>query len=256
MIRENKVKKMLADGKCCVGTFIKSSDPAVTEVVCMSGFDFIVIDNEHTAMSKESMVNVIRAAELFEVTPIVRVRDFDQPQILQALDAGAMGVQVPNINTQEQAQHVVKSAKYKPEGYRGFAYSQRCAGYGIMNGAEYAQMSNANVMSICYCETLDAYNNLDEILKVNGIDVIFIGPNDLSQAFGVTADIKHEKVTTAIDIIIEKTLKAGKDVGIIAANGDEVNYWSEKGVKFIVMSADLSLISNSAKTYFNQIKGR
>lgn len=255
MIKENKIKKMLAEGKTAIGTYIKSTDPAITEVICMSGFDFVIFDNEHTSMNKETMVNLIRTSEIYDVPAFVRVRECDQPQILQALDAGAVGVQVPNVNNAEDVVKSVKSTKYAPNGYRGFAVSQRSAGYGCsMNAADYIKLNNENIMTICYCETKAGYDNLDEILKVDGLDMIFMGPADLSQAFGVIGSPSHPIVTDAMDIIIEKTLKAGKYVGTIAADGDAVNHWIQKGVNFLVMSSDFGLMNSCAKQYLAQIK--
>ena len=99
----NPVKQKLARGEAVIGTFIKSVDPAMTEIVCQSGFDFVILDNEHTAMNKETLVQLVRVAEIHGVPAIVRVRDDDTPQILQALDTGAYGVQVPNLRTAADA---------------------------------------------------------------------------------------------------------------------------------------------------------
>lgn len=254
MMKENKLKKMLAEGQTVIGTFIKSTDPAVTEMVCMSGFDFVVIDNEHSAMAKETMVNHIRACEIHDITPIVRVRANDPSQILQALDAGGMGAMVTNLRTIEDAVHAVKCTKYAPMGFRGFAASQRVARYGLVNAEEYAKYANENTLTICYCETKEAVDNLDEIVRVEGIDIIFIGPADLSQWYGVIGQTKNKLVMDAIDTIIEKTTKAGKICGIVANDGNGVNYYQEKGVRFIIMSSDLSLINYSSQRMFEQIK--
>jgi len=101
MIRQNHVKRMLKEGKSCVGTFVKTNDPAVVEVLALVGFDFIIIDNEHTAMNRESMVNLIRAADMSNLLPTVRVRENNAAEILQALDAGALGVQVPQVDSKD-----------------------------------------------------------------------------------------------------------------------------------------------------------
>jgi 4-hydroxy-2-oxoheptanedioate aldolase len=201
MIRENKLLPKLRAGEPCIGTFVKLTDPAVVEVLGLAGFDFIVVDNEHTAMSKESMVALIRAADAAGLVPTVRPRENSAAEILQALDAGALGVQVPQVDTREQARQVVERVKYAPVGKRGYAASQRSAHYGFIDPAAYAAQSNAQTLVACYCETAAAIDNLDEILTVPEIDVIFIGPFDLSQALGVMGQPNHPKVQAAIDEI-------------------------------------------------------
>lgn len=254
MIRENKIKKMLKEGKSVIGTFVKSSDPAVVEVLSFSGFDFIIIDNEHTAMNKESMVNLIRAADISGIVPTVRVRENSAAEILQALDAAALGVQVPQVDTKEEAQDVVDRVKYYPVGKRGYAASQRSAGYGFMNPKEYGEKSNENTLITCYCETKKAMENLDEILTVKEVDVIFIGPFDLSQALGVIGEPNHPAVLEAIDMIIRKVRAANKAVGIIASDAAQARKWIEKGVQYISLSSDLGMIASLGKQFINELK--
>ncbi len=253
MIKENRIKKLLKEGKPVIGTFIKANDPAVVEVVAYAGFDFVIIDNEHTAMNIENMVNQIRAAELAGIVPTVRIKQKNAADILQALDAGAMGVQVPQVDTAEDALNVVKWAKYAPEGVRGYAASQRSAGYGFMDPVEYAKKSNENVIVVCYCETLECLNNLDEIVKIDGIDVIFIGPFDLSQALGVIGQTKHPRVMEAIDTIIEKSRRAGKAVGIITSNAEDTRYWIGKGIQYFALSSDLGMIGSTGKSFIKEL---
>lgn len=254
MIKENKLKKMLKDGKPVIGTFVKTTDPAAIEVIAYAGFDFVIIDNEHTAMNIENMVNQIRAAELADIVPTVRIKQKNASEVLQVLDAGAMGVQVPQVDTVEDAQNVVNWAKYGPTGVRGYATSQRSAGYGFMDPIEYAEKSNDNVLVVCYCETLECLNNLDDIVKLDGIDVIFIGPWDLSQALGVIGQPKHPKVVEAIDTIIDKCRKAGIAVGIITSNAEDTKNWINKGIQYFALSSDLGMIGSTGKAFINELK--
>lgn len=253
MIRENKVKKMLKDGKSAIGTFVKINDPAVVEVLGSSGYDFIIIDNEHTAMNKESMVNLIRAADISGIVPTVRVRENSAAEILQALDAGALGVQVPQVDTLQEARDVVDRVKYWPGGKRGFVASHRACGYGVMEPMEYARMSNENTLVVCYCETADAIKNLDEILSVQDIDVIFMGPYDLSQALGVIGQPNHPKVIESMDYITKKVLNSGKAVGTIAPDAAKAQELINKGVQYISLSSDIGLIASLSKNYFRQL---
>ncbi len=254
MIRENKLKKMLKEGKSVIGTFVKSNDPAIVEVLGFSGFDFIIIDNEHTAMNKENMVNLIRTAELSGIEPVVRVRENSAAEILQALDAGASGVQVPQVDTKEQAISVVERVKYAPLGKRGYAASQRSAGYGFMNAKEYAQRSNENTLVVCYCETFEAVENLDEIVRVENLDVIFMGPFDLSQAYGVTGEPNHPVVQEKIALITKKVISAGKTVGIIASDAAQAQKWIDMGIRYICLSSDFGMIASLGKQFMKELK--
>ena len=253
-MRVNPLKKRLKDGDAVFGIFVRSSDPAVVENIGHAGFDFIIIDNEHTAMNQESMVNVIRAADLVGMVPTVRVRQKNAAEILRALDSGAMGVQVPQVDTAEEAAQIVRWTKYAPEGERGFAASQRSAGYGTMDPVTYARMSNENVLTVCYCETKKSVENLDKILEVPGVDVIFIGPFDLSQAYGVIGEPNHPAVQKVIDEIIAKVRKAGKAAGIIASGAETTKELIAKGAQYFSISSDLGLVLPAGRSIIKDLR--
>jgi len=254
MIRHNRIKEGLKKGESYIGTFVKTTDPAVVEVLALSGFDFIIIDNEHTVMDQETLTNLIRAADATQMLPTVRIRDGSDSLIRQVLDTGAMGIQVPVVNTAGEARAVVSSVKYAPQGTRGFAASQRSAAYGFMNAKEYSEISNANTMTACYCETLEAIQNLGEIVTVEGLDIVFIGPYDLSQALGVIGEPNHPKVLAAIDDIIRIVRAAGKAVGTIASDAEQAMALMAKGVQYICLSSDLGMIAGMGKNFMGKIK--
>ncbi len=258
MIRLNPLKQGLKEGNSYVGTFVKMTDASSVEIIAFCGFDFFVIDCEHTHIGKETMVGLLRAADISGIVPIVRVRENDRAQILHALDSGGLGVMVPETSSASEVRHVVDCAYYDPIGKRGFTPSNRAAGYTFMNGGEYAKMTNENVMVIVYVETKDGLDNLEEMLAVPGIDVMWIGPMDLSQALGVTGDSKHPKVLAAMDDIIEKCKKAGVAVGTIAPNAKEAQALIDKGVQFIGLSSDQAMIAYAGKQFMKELgkKGR
>lgn len=246
-MRQNRLKQIIKNGGFALGTFAKISDPSVVEILGLSGFDFFVLDNEHVAMNRESMGNIIRAADSTGIVPIVRVRENREVEILQALDAGAAGVQVPNVDTAEQAQALVDSVKYTPVGKRGFSPSVRAAGYGTMDKKEYVKLSNENTLIVSHCETVTCIGNLDEILKLAEVDVIFIGPMDLSQSLGVIGEDSHPLVVEAIDGIIKKVLAANKAVGITAGNAAKAKEYIQRGVQYLLMSTDQAMIATMSK---------
>lgn len=254
MIRKNAMKQGLHSGKKYLGTFIKMGDPSVVELLKYSGFDCVIIDNEHSQMGKETMVNLVRVADLCAITPIVRVRENNRSMILQALDAGAHGIMVPETNTAEEVSLVISRTKYAPDGDRGYTASQRAAGYGNMNAAEYAVFANENTMTIAYCETKRAIENLDEMLKVPHLDMMWIGPMDVSQALGVTGNPNHPTVIEAINTIIAKCKAAGVPVGTIANSPEDAAKLFQQGVQLISLSSDQGMIQYAAKRFAGELK--
>jgi len=254
MIRENLIKKRLKAGKPCLGTFAKFTDPAAVEILALSGFDFVVIDREHTQMDNETMVNLIRAAHAGGITPTVRVRELNAADILHALDAGALGVQVPQVNTVAHARAVIDAVKYAPLGRRGYAATQRSARYGFDLPAAYATQSNAETLVTIYCETREAVENLDDILAVPGLDVIFLGPADLSASYGVIGDTAHSLVQSAMDTVIAKTRAAGLAVGTVCRDPAGARKLVERGVTYISLDADQGLLGQIGRRYVSEFK--
>ncbi len=254
MISPNRVKRALHNGENVLGTWTKIADPSAIEVLGGCGFDFTVIDREHVALDNGAVTDLIRAAELLGIVPIVRPRENRAIDILHALDAGALGVQVPGINTREEAQAVVRAAKYAPRGERGYALSHRAGGYGTIPAAEYIQRSNDEILVVCYCESRACVDNLDEILQVTELDVVFIGPFDLSQSLGVIGQLDHPDLTRAIAYVIASTRAAGKACGIIASNGREAREWHARGVQYVTIASDLSLMALGAKAMLQEAR--
>ncbi|WP_313185254.1 HpcH/HpaI aldolase family protein [Lacrimispora sp.] len=254
MIRKNPIKKGLKEGKSYIGTFAKMTDPSVVELFSLIGFDFFVIDNEHSHMSKETMDHLLRTADISGIVPIVRIRQNNRSMILQSLDGGSLGIMVPETSSRRDVEEMIYNSYYSPIGGRGFSPSHRAAGYGFMDGKEYAGLANEHVMTIAYCETAEALNNLDDMLGVPGLDVMWIGPMDLSQALGVIGDSRHPKVQEAVAHIIERCKAAGVAAGTIAANGEEAKKLLDMGVQFIGLSSDQAMIAYAGKAFMKELK--
>lgn len=257
MVRENKVKQKLKNGEAVIGTFVKTVDPSVIEILGCSRMEFFVIDSEHVSYNPETITDLVRASDLTGIVPIVRVREATAVNIMQALDTGALGYHAPNVDTPEQARIAVDAGRYTPLGNRGFAPTHRAANYGMMDKQEYIDKANKEILTIIHCETMESLGNLDEILKLEELDVVFIGPMDLSQSLGrdVMGQRNHPRLLEAIDQIIEKVNKAGKAVGTVADNAQMAKELMEKGVRYIPISSDQGMIGNMAKNIvkeFNQ----
>lgn len=254
-MRENQLKKKLRRGESAIGTFVKLTDAAVPELLALAGFDFFVLDTEHVAVDREQLTNIVRAADAAGITPIVRVRENNQVEILQNLDLGYAGVQVPNVDTEEEARRLVSYVKYTPRGIRGLSPSVRACDYGTCGVQEYIDAANANTMVVSHCETKTCVEHLDEILKVEGLDVIFIGPMDLSQSYGVPGKPGDPEVQAAIEAVTAKTLAAGKAVGTVAGTPEAARGLIEKGVQYILLASDQGMIVKWGKSAIQGIRG-
>ncbi|MBI2856612.1 MAG: hypothetical protein HYX93_07185, partial [Chloroflexi bacterium] len=181
-MRKNVVKEELKAGQAVVGVFCNLPSPAAVEMLGLMGYDFAIIDAEHGPMDLETCEHMARAADAANLVPIVRVA-LNLPQnVLRYLDAGALGVQIPMVNTREEAERVVASTKYPPLGRRGLA-GTRASGFGAgMDLAEYVRMANEETLVVVQVETREALANLEEIAAVELVDVVFLGPTDLSMA--------------------------------------------------------------------------
>lgn len=246
-IRRNQVKELLRNGKVVYGTFVRCVDPMVVEVLGYLGFDFVVIDNEHSPTDTLTTASLIRAADSVDLVPIVRVAENSPSYILKALDSGALGVQVPQVNTPERARAAVASAKYTPIGNRGFAATHRAARHGLMDAQEYFRMANEETLVVAYVETKEAVDNLKHMVKVEGIDVFFIGPFDLSQSLGVPAQVNHPLVQETIEFVIRTVRGANRSVGTIASSGEAVKNLVDRGVQYIIYSSDLGMLAQAGK---------
>ncbi|MHB1651596.1 MAG: HpcH/HpaI aldolase family protein [Desulfitobacteriaceae bacterium] len=243
---KNRLKRLLYQGGTAIGTFVSINSPDLVEIIGMSGFDFVVIDTEHGPLSIESTVGLIRAAELRGITPLTRITEGSEATILRSLDVGAYGIHVPQVNEAKLAKRIVQAAKYFPSGNRGVAMP-RAADYGTLNPLEYFQEANEETMIVVHCENKQALDNLEEIAQVPEIDVIFLGPFDMSQSFGITGQINHPLIQEAAKQVLRAAQKNGKAAGIFALDGEQARLRAEEGFRYITLGMDVTLFAKVCK---------
>jgi 4-hydroxy-2-oxoheptanedioate aldolase len=221
-MRANAMKAALARGETASGVSMMFSSPQLVEIVARLGFDWVLLDCEHGAISVESLEIMTMAAEAAGISAIARPRSRSPEAIMEVLERGVHGIQVPHVNTAEQARSVVEAAKFAPHGSRGLAARTRPAGYGIgMPLEEYSRLSNEETLICIQLEEEEALGNLDSILEVSGIDVFFLGPSDISQSLGLPGQAEHPEVRGAIDA----ALAAITDRGRIAGSAGSARSW-------------------------------
>lgn len=213
-MRKNRLKGKLRSGQAALGVSVMIPSPQIVEMVGRLGFDWVMIDCEHGTIGPESVELMAMAADAAGIAPIVRPRSRRPEDILQALDRGAMGVQVPHVNTAADARQVVQAARYYPLGCRGLAAGTRPSDYGLgLPLADYAQQANDETLVCVQLEEVEALHRIGEILQVDGVDVFFVGPSDLSQSMGYPGRVDAPQVQQAIGQAFAAILAAGKVAG-------------------------------------------
>lgn len=245
----NEFKNKLLMGKCVYGPFMKTSDPMFVEAAGIAGFDFAILDMEHGPVSLESQQNTIRAAMLRGMLPIIRVKDSAENTIGSAFDIGAMGVQVPQVKNAEQAKLVVKHSKFYPYGMRGVCRFVRGADYSNMNKNEFFE-SSRNLLVILQLEGVEAVENIDEILEVDGVDIIFVGPYDLSQSLGIPGEVDNPIVIEKMNVIVEKAKAKNKIVGTFVDDMRMLNVWRSVGVQYLSYNVDVGIFMDACKNIY------
>lgn len=245
------VKKIALDlrgklNKQAKGLFSKTVDSSFVECAGLAGFDFIILDQEHGVAEASTLQNHIRAALLRGIAPIVRVSGNGSNEIGRALDLGAAGVQVPNINTADQARAVISAGKYSPQGRRGVCRFVPAAAFGQSSSKDYFHDANSTLV-ILQVEGVEGVHNLDDILDVEGFDVLFIGPYDLSQALGVPGDISSQRVMEKIKEISDKARRKSIHLGIFVDNLDYYNIFNQMGFSYISYSVDVDIFTKALK---------
>ena len=196
----NRLKEKLKAGEPAFGVSVMFPSPQIVEMVGKLGFDWVMIDCEHGSVSPESIETMAMAAELTGITPIARPWTNSAEAILRVMDRGAMGVQVPHVNTADDAKRAVEAVKYYPLGERGLAAGSRPANYGFgLPMSEYVVQANADTLVCVQLEEQEALRNIDEILKVEGVDVFFVGPSDLSQSMGYPGKSSEPVLQQSLD---------------------------------------------------------
>jgi len=225
-----------------IGTLLSMSSPQVSEIISDSGFDWVLIDMEHSTLSLDSVQNALQVMGE-KLLRIVRVPGNDEIWIKRVLDTGCDGILVPMVNTAAGAIRVVQASKYPVEGRRSVGLS-RAHKYGA-RFKEYVDGANRDLVIMIQIEHTEGVKNIDEILKVKGIDSVFIGPYDLSASMGLTGQLSHPEVLSTINLIKEKCRTAGLPYGIFGMTPEPMLSELKDGCTFLLCGVDSAILLNS-----------
>jgi len=233
-----------------IGIFSKTTDSSIIESVTLSGLDFIIIDQEHGPVSRERLFDHIRAVSNDSLA-IVRVAELNHNLIGAAYDAGAHGVQVPNISSVEEAKSAIEAARFYPKGMRGVCRFVKAASYGSMDKVDFFKNENEKLL-ILQVEGTKGIENIDAILSLDGFDILFIGPYDLSQSLGIPGQIQHHLVQDNIIKIVQKAKAKNIKVGTFVDTFEDLTNMKKLGIDYIAFSVDVNIFYNACKSIINQ----
>lgn len=236
-----------------IGIFSKTTDSNFIEALGYSGLDFVILDQEHGPANLETLHNHVRAARSGGMKSVVRVKGVDSNAIGAALDAGADGVQVPNIATPGQAQEAVDAARFYPQGNRGVCRFVKAANFGSTPKQDYFKQANSRLL-VLQVEGTEGIENLDAILEVAGYDILFVGPYDLSQSLGIPGEIDHPQMRQTMAKVAQKAKNAGKQLGTFADSLDIARDLQQRRFDYLAYSVDVNIFLEAAKHIREEIQ--
>ncbi len=237
-----------------LGTFVKTPAPATAEILGRAGFDFVVVDLEPGFIGIESMENMIRAIKIAGAVPFVRVSQNEPTLIIRALETGAEGIHVPMINSPDDARAAVEACRFPPVGSRPIAPGCRAGGYGSLGADALVSRGGDDVLLVAHIEDKAAVDNLSEICAVPGIDIAYVGPNDLSQSYGIYGLRNHPDMLSAFDAVDAALKGSPLTKGVYLRSPSDGPRWHARGYKYLAVSSDFALLLSSAKKAVDSFK--
>lgn len=228
------------------GTFLNLGSPITVEIAGKAGFDWLLIDTEHGVGDHETLVHQLQATGNTQAEPFVRIAANETPRYKRVLDLGARGVMVPWVSNVKEAKLAVKSMRYPPQGIRGVASLNRACQFG-QDFENYYASANKELVTVVQIETVEAVENAEEMASIDGIDVLFVGPTDLTTNYGISRQFDHPSYREAIARVIVACTSAGKAAGILLSNTEQIKQAQDDGFSFIAVGSDGGVLANGMK---------
>ena len=251
-MRANEIRKKWSKGEAVVNGWLAIPSSFSAETMAHQGWDSITIDMQHGMVDYQSAVAMLQGISTTGTMPLARVPWLDPGIIMKMLDAGSYGIICPMVNTAEDAERFVTACRYPPRGQRSFGPIRAS----LYAGGDYAQHANDEIIPFAMIETAEALDNLDDILSVDGVDAIYIGPADLSNALGCTPKLDQDEkpVVEAIDYIVRKALEKGVTPGIHNLTPEYALKMIDKGFRFVTISSDARLMAAAAAAAIGKMR--
>jgi 4-hydroxy-2-oxoheptanedioate aldolase len=249
---QNSFKRALKAEKPQIGLWSSLSSNYSVEVIAGAGFDWILLDTEHSPADLENLLTQLQAAAPYPTHPVVRVPWNDMVTIKRVLDIGAQSLLVPYVSTAEEAASAVSRTRYPPAGLRGVAGTTRATRFGRVK--DYARRAQEEICLLVQVETQAALDNIEAICGIDGIDGVFIGPADLHASMGYPGEIANPKVKPLIDEAIRRIRKCGCAPGILTPNEADARHWLDCGALFVAVGADVGILARGAEALAAKFK--
>jgi 4-hydroxy-2-oxoheptanedioate aldolase len=241
---QNPFKRALKAGKAPIGLWSSLSSSYTVEAIAGAGFDWILLDTEHSPNDLENLLTQLQAAAPYPTHPVVRVPWNDMVNIKRVLDIGAQSLLIPYVQNPEEARNAVAFTRYPTAGVRGVAGTTRASRFGRVK--DYAKRAHEEICVLVQVETESALKHIEAICAIDGIDGVFIGPADLHASLGYTGEVANPKVKPMIDEAIRRIRKAGKAPGILTPNEADARHWLQCGAQFVAVGSDVGLLARGA----------
>jgi len=252
-LNRNAFKHAIAQGQLQIGLWCSLASNISAEVVSDSGFDWLLLDTEHSPNEVVDILPQLQAVARGSATPIVRPAWNDIVLIKRILDLGTQSVLVPYVQNAEEARRAVAAVRYPPAGVRGVAAASRASRYGRVT--DYLKKANSEICLLVQVETRPALEQLEAIAAVEGVDGVFIGPSDLSASFGHVGNPQHAEVQKALEDAARRLKAVGKPAGILTPNEEEARRYIGWGYTFVAVGADIGLLARGADALARKFKG-
>lgn len=248
-------KLKVLSGDAVHGSWVNMGSLVSAEIMGRAGFDWLLIDLEHGAGNDTMMYHQLQVLENTYATPIVRTDELSRAKVQRILDAGAKGIMFPQIQNKEEAELAVNMMYYPPRGIRGMAKMVRATGFG-KNADEYIASLDKNLVGVMQIENINAVKDIEAIAAIPGVDVLFVGPSDLSLALGIFGQFNHHTYQQAMQDVASAAKKYGKAAGVLLQNIDEYEMYYQLGFRFLACGADGSFVARSAEALVKQMNSR
>ena len=251
----NPLKARLAKGEAVWGTFVfEYGSPAVPRILKAAGWDYILIDTEHASFGMETVGNLLHVSAAVGLPAVVRVPEAQRSLLSRPLDAGALGVMIPRVESKAQAERIVQYTKYHPMGDRGVALGTAHNAYESVSGKRFIRQANQEILVIMQIETQRGMEHLDEILSVPGLSVAYLGPHDLSTSMGLPGEVGHPRVVEAISEFLRGCKRHGVVPGIWVDSIKDGRTWMRRGARFMTYGADFAMVMAQSKTVLKALR--
>lgn len=241
---QNRLKRMIREGQPAVGCWVNLSDPSGVEIIASAGFDWLLIDTEHSPIGPQSLRDTLIACRGSDSVPMVRLMGNEPEYFKMALDLGAYGVIVPMIESGEDARRAVEYGRYPPAGIRGFS-PMRASNY-FRRVEEYIKEADQEILLVAQIETIKAVEHVEAIVSTRGIDGIFIGPSDLASSMNLIGQLRHPDVQEKIDQVISEVRARGIPYGIPTTSLEEFEHFVERGATLLTVGGDIPFLRDGA----------